>query len=88
LLGIPIGMSYFIEVTAFTLMAVFIARLGAVPVAGHQIAANVGTVLYMLPLSIASATSTLVAQAIGGGNMAEAKKIGRAGIRLAVSLSV
>ncbi|MFX5937862.1 MATE family efflux transporter, partial [Acinetobacter baumannii] len=62
--------------------------LGAVPVAGHQIAANVGTVLYMLPLSIASATSTLVAQAIGGGNMAEAKKIGRAGIRLAVSLSV
>ncbi|QBP74258.1 MATE family efflux transporter [Herbaspirillum huttiense] len=88
LLGIPIGMSYFIEVTAFTLMAVFIARLGAVPVAGHQIAANVGTVLYMLPLSIASATSTLVAQAIGGGNMAEARKIGRAGIRLAVSLSV
>jgi MATE family multidrug resistance protein len=87
-LGIPIGMSYFIEVTAFTLMAVFIARLGAVPVAGHQITANVGTVLYMLPLSIASATSTLVAQAIGGGNMQEAKKIGRAGIRLAVSLSV
>jgi MATE family multidrug resistance protein len=81
-------MSYFIEVTAFTLMAVFIARLGAVPVAGHQITANVGTVLYMLPLSIASATSTLVAQAIGGGNMQEAKKIGRAGIRLAVSLSV
>ncbi|ALU87943.1 MATE family efflux transporter [Herbaspirillum rubrisubalbicans] len=87
LLGIPIGMSYFIEVTAFTLMAVFIARLGAVPVAGHQIAGNVGTVLYMLPLSIASATSTLVAQAIGGANMAEARKIGRAGIRLAVSLS-
>lgn len=87
-LGVPIGMSYFIEVTAFTLMAVFIARLGAVPVAGHQIVGNVGTVLYMLPLSIASATSTLVAQAIGGSNMQEAKKIGRAGIRLAVSLSV
>ncbi|MGO0791685.1 MATE family efflux transporter [Herbaspirillum seropedicae] len=87
-LGIPIGMSYFIEVTAFTLMAVFIARLGAVPVAGHQITANVGTVLYMLPLSIASATSTLVAQAIGGGNFAVAKKIGNAGIRLAISLSV
>ena len=87
-LGIPIGLSYFIEVTAFTLMAVFISRLGAVPVAGHQITANVGTVLYMLPLSIASATSTLVAQAIGGGNMQVAKKIGNAGIRLSMSLSV
>ncbi len=87
-LGIPIGLSYFIEVTAFTLMAVFISRLGAVPVAGHQITANVGTVLYMLPLSIASATSTLVAQAIGGGNMQMARKIGNAGIRLSMSLSV
>nr|WP_233171147.1 MATE family efflux transporter [Herbaspirillum sp. ASV7] len=87
-LGIPIGLSYFIEVTAFTLMAVFISRLGAVPVAGHQITANVGTVLYMLPLSIASATSTLVAQAIGGGDMQVARKIGNAGIRLSMSLSV
>ncbi|MBO9537266.1 MAG: MATE family efflux transporter [Herbaspirillum sp.] len=87
-LGIPIGLSYFIEVTAFTLMAVFIARLGAVPVAGHQITANVGTVLYMLPLSIASATSTLVAQAIGAGQWRGARKIGYAGIRLSVTLSV
>ena len=46
-LGIPIGMSYFIEVTAFTLMAVFIARLGAVPVAGHQITANFATVRWL-----------------------------------------
>lgn len=87
-LGIPIGLSYFIEVTAFTLMAVFIARLGAVPVAGHQITANVGTVLYMLPLSVASATGTLVAQAIGANQWKTAKKIGYAGIRLSVSLSV
>ncbi|WP_050469119.1 MATE family efflux transporter [Herbaspirillum chlorophenolicum] len=87
-LGIPIGLSYFIEVTAFTLMAVFIARLGAIPVAGHQITANVGTVLYMLPLSIASATSTLVAQAIGANEWKTAKKIGYAGIRLSMTLSV
>ncbi|MFL9926440.1 MATE family efflux transporter [Herbaspirillum lusitanum] len=87
-LGVPIGLSYFIEVTAFTLMAIFIARLGAIPVAGHQITANVGTVLYMLPLSIASATSTLVAQAIGASEWRNAKKIGYAGIRLSMGLSV
>ncbi|MBB3214167.1 MATE family multidrug resistance protein [Herbaspirillum sp. Sphag1AN] len=87
-LGIPMGLSYFIEVTAFTLMAIFIARLGAVAVAGHQITANVGTVLYMLPLSLANATGTLVAQAIGAGDWLGAKRISRAGIRLAVILSV
>lgn len=87
-LGIPMGLSYFIEVTAFTLMAIFIARLGAIAVAGHQIAANVGSVLYMLPLSLASATGTLVAQAIGAGDEKMAGKTARAGIHLAAILSM
>ncbi|GIZ51994.1 MATE family efflux transporter [Noviherbaspirillum aridicola] len=87
-LGIPMGLSYLIEVTAFTFMALFIARLGANAVAGHQIIANFATVLYMLPLSMASATGTLVAQAIGAGSHADARRIGMAGIRLAALLSV
>ncbi len=87
-LGIPMGLSYLIEVTAFTFMALFIARLGATAVAGHQITANFGTVLYMLPLAIANATGTLVAQAIGARQMEAARRIGHAGIRLAAILSV
>jgi MATE family multidrug resistance protein len=89
-LGLPMGLSYLIEVTAFTFMALFIARLGEVAVAGHQIAANFGAVLYMLPLSIASATGTLVAQAIGARNLRQAHSIGNHGIAMAaiVSLSI
>lgn len=87
-LGIPMGLSYLIEVTAFTFMALFIARFGDIVVAGHQIVANFGTVLYMLPLAIASATGTLVAQAIGARQLDLARKIGNAGIRLAAILSV
>jgi multidrug resistance protein, MATE family len=87
-LGIPMGMSYLIEVTAFAFMALFIARLGDTVVAGHQITANFGTVLYMLPLAIASATGTLVAQSIGAQQLETARRIGFAGIRLAVILSV
>ncbi|HZW11884.1 MAG TPA: MATE family efflux transporter [Noviherbaspirillum sp.] len=87
-LGIPMGMSYLIEVTAFAFMALFIARLGDTVVAGHQITANFGTVLYMLPLAIASATGTLVAQSIGAQQLEAAKQIGFAGIRLAAILSV
>jgi MATE family multidrug resistance protein len=87
-LGVPIGLSYFIEVTAFTCMAVFIARLGATAVASHQITANVAVVLYMLPQSIANASGTLVAQAIGAARMDVARRIGRDGIRLAASSAV
>lgn len=87
-LGIPMGLSYLIEVTAFAFMALFIARLGDTAVAGHQIVANFATVLYMLPLSIASATSTLVAQSIGARHFDKAQRIGSVGIRLAAVLSV
>lgn len=87
-LGIPMGVSYLIEVTAFTFMALFIARLGNTVVSGHQITANFGTVLYMLPLAIASATGTLVAQAIGACKLDLARSIGFSGIRLAALLSV
>ena len=60
-LGVPMGFTYLIEITSFTLMAIFIARLGTVVLAGHQIAANLGAVAYMVPLSLSIATSTLAA---------------------------
>jgi MATE family multidrug resistance protein len=86
-LGIPMGLSYLIEVTAFTFMALFIARLGETAVAGHQIVSNFATVLYMLPLSIASATGALVAQSIGAREPETARRIGNTGIRLAAVLA-
>ena len=86
-LGIPMGLSYLIEVSAFTFMALFIARLGETAVAGHQVTANFTTVLYMVPLSIASATGTLVAHALGARDHAAARRIGNTGILLAAGIA-
>ena len=87
-LGVPVGLNYFIEVTSFTFMALFIARIGVNAVAGHQIVANFSGVLYMLPLSLASATSTLVAQSIGARRLDIARKISFSGIRLSAILAI
>lgn len=87
-LGVPMGLSYLIEVTAFAFMALFIARLGSHAMAAHQITANFGTVLYMLPLSLASATGTIVAQEIGAGRLQAARLAGKAGVRLGTLLAV
>ena len=75
-LGAPIGFSYLIEVTSFTFMSLFIARLGTTALAGHQIVANLGTVIYMVPLSISIATMTLVSQSIGANKPERAEEIG------------
>src|SRR5207245_9724711 len=58
-LGVPIGLAFFVEVTSFTFMALFLARLGAATSAGHQIASNVTAVLYMFGLALGSATGVL-----------------------------
>lgn len=87
-LGLPLGLNYCIEVTSFTLMALFIARIGVDAVAGHQIIANFSTVLYMLPLATANATSTLVAQSIGAGNLLLARQIAFSGQRLAACVAM
>ncbi|MDR3398478.1 MAG: MATE family efflux transporter [Pandoraea sp.] len=87
-LGVPMGLSYLIEVTAYSFMAIFIARLGDVTLAGHQIAANLGALMYMLPMSIAIATATLTAQAIGSRDFQLARMVGRRGVEFAGTLGL
>lgn len=87
-LGIPMGLSYLIEVTSYTFMALFISRFGTTTLAGHQIAGNLGAVLYMTPLSIGIASSTLVSQALGAGRYDDARSISRHGIGMACVLAL
>ena len=81
-LGVPMGLSMVVEVTGFTCMAFLIARSGATAVAGHQIAVNLVSLMYMLPLAIANASGTLVAQRIGAGDAAGAQRLGWHGIAI------
>jgi MATE family multidrug resistance protein len=86
-LGLPIGMTFLVDVTAFTFMALFVARLGAVNSAAHQIAANVAAVLFMLPLALGNAAGVLVGQAIGAREFVRARATGVTGIALALGLA-
>jgi MATE family multidrug resistance protein len=86
-LGVPMGLSILIEVTGFSFMALFIVRLGATPVAGHQLAANLVSVLFMMPLALANATATLVAQRVGACDLGAARRIGWHGLQIGVCLA-
>ncbi len=87
-LGIPAGLSIMVEVTSFTLMALFIARLGEVALASHQIAASLAAVLYMVPLSLGIATSARVGYWLGAGQAARARQAARTGLALAALLAL
>jgi MATE family multidrug resistance protein len=87
-LGVPIGLSILVEVSGFAFMAIFISRLGEIAVAGHQIAANLVSLLFMMPMGLANATSTLVAQRIGAGDLRDARRLGWHGMQFAVMLAL
>jgi multidrug resistance protein, MATE family len=83
-LGVPAGLSILVEVTSFTLVALFVARQGAIAAGSHQIAANLAAVCYMVPLSLGIAISARVSWWRGAGNEAQAQKLAWLGIRIAV----
>ena len=76
-LGLPMGMSFFLEVAVFSIIALMIATLGNTAMASHQIAFNVWDVVYMFIISIGSALATRVGHAIGAGD--------RGGVKLAIA---
>ncbi|AVJ26995.1 MATE family efflux transporter [Achromobacter spanius] len=81
-LGIPMGGSYLVEVSAFTFMALLVAREGTFVTGGHQIMSNLAALCYMMPMALGVATAALTAQAIGAGNYAHAHRTGMAGLTL------
>jgi MATE family multidrug resistance protein len=64
-LGLPPAMQITLESGVFAFVTALIARLGAVPLASHQIALNTVALTYMVPLGISSAAAVRVGQAIG-----------------------
>jgi MATE family multidrug resistance protein len=82
-LGIPAGLAILVEVTSFTLMALFVARQGTLASASHQIAANLAALCYMVPLSLAIATSARVSYWRGAGDEVTARRLVAMGWRLA-----
>ncbi|MBA57287.1 MAG: MATE family efflux transporter [Pseudomonadales bacterium] len=69
-LGLPIGLSIFIEVSLFCVIALFIAGIGAQVVASHQIALNAASMTFMIPLSLSLALTVRVGTNLGKGDVA------------------
>ena len=72
-LGFPIGISVFIETSMFAIIALLVASLGAEVVAGHQIALNFTSLIFMIPLSFSMAITIRVGQALGRQQPAAAR---------------
>jgi MATE family multidrug resistance protein len=75
-LGLPAAAQLLLEIGAFATATFLIGKLGAVQLAGHQIALNVASFTYMVPLGICSAAAVRVGHAMGAGDTRAAARAG------------
>ncbi len=81
-LGMPIGFALLVEASIFALIALFLAPLGALAVASHQITLNYSSLIFMIPLSISSAITIRVGHAIGKQRNDRAQLVSRVGLTI------
>ncbi|MBF7683820.1 MATE family efflux transporter [Acinetobacter sp. B5B] len=87
LLGIPIGLAVFFEVSVFSSGAIILSTLGDTIVAAHQIAISVTSQLFMIPMSLSIALTIRVGTYYGAKNWDAMKKVQHVGLVTAAFLS-
>jgi len=84
-LGFPIGVQITFEIVAFGVIALLMGRFGSIEMAAHQVAINLASLTFMVPLGVATASSVRVGHAIGAGRPAEAKRAAASGLVVGVA---
>lgn len=87
LLGLPIGAAIFFEVSFFSVIAMFLTPLGTNVVAGHQIAINMTSLLFMFPLSVGMAITVIIGQQLGRGEFVLARRLSWLGVKVNLTLA-
>ncbi|BEV70542.1 MULTISPECIES: MATE family efflux transporter [unclassified Paludibacterium] len=87
-LGIPISLSFFVEISLFAFIALLIAPLGTLTVASHQAAMNFSSIIYMVPQSISNALTVLIGQQVGAGDARAARRITGVGLLLGLACAL
>jgi MATE family multidrug resistance protein len=87
-LGLPIGVTYFAEVSAFSAVCLLVARFGVVTMAANQIALNFSSLVFMVPLSFGIGLITRVGHALGEGDPARARFVSWVGVAMSLGFGM
>ena len=86
-IGIPMGISIFMETSIFGVVALFIAKFGTETIAAHQAALNFSSLVYMLPLSFSLALTIVVGVEYGAKNYQGARDYVTIGLQTSLGIA-
>ncbi len=84
-LGLPMAFSVVMEVGMFSGAALAIGRFGETAISSHQIALNVASVTFMVPMGIAMAITVRVGNAVGRRDRHGVRRAGFVGMAMALA---
>jgi MATE family multidrug resistance protein len=79
-LGAPIGIQYELEYGVFAVVGIMMGWMGTAQLAGHQVALNLASLAFMVPLGVSAAAAVMVGHAVGRGDIAEARRAAAAAL--------
>jgi MATE family multidrug resistance protein len=79
-IGIPIGLQHQLEFGAFAVTALLMGTLGTIQMAAHQVAINLASLTFMVPLGVGGAAAVLVGRAVGRADPADARRAAAASL--------
>ncbi|MDR2851313.1 MAG: MATE family efflux transporter [Desulfovibrio sp.] len=82
--GLPNAVALFFEVSLFAVTAILLAPLGSTIVAGHQIAMNFSTLVFVLPMTLSIAAAIRVGHCLGANQAKQARATARTALCLSV----
>ncbi len=87
-LGVPVSATFAVETGLFLAIALLIGWLGPVPLAAQQVALNIVSVAFMVPLAIAQAANVRVGHRVGAGDYPGARCAGLVAIGLGAAFEI
>ena len=86
-IGVPMGISIFMETSIFGVVALFIAKFGTETIAAHQAALNFSSLIHMLPLSFSLALTIVVGVEYGAKNYQGARDYVTIGLQTSLGIA-
>jgi MATE family multidrug resistance protein len=79
-LGAPIGFQFQLEYGIFAVVGLLMGTIGTTPLAAHQVALNIASFTFMVPMGVAAAVAVLVGHAVGRGDALGAREAATAAL--------
>jgi len=83
--GLPIGMTMFLEMTVFSLVSLLVGSIGIAAIGANTIGGNLNWFVFVIPMALGSAASIRVGYHVGAKDYALAAKVARLSVLISAT---